>query len=279
MARETSVTGYNGSYEPSRSIGVKVKFWIIKLLIAVYVCFGIIAVWLHSELIYPFGDVAFGRPGYNLVISDGAHLYVSDLPEANETVLFFMGNGGALVYFQSIFAAHEQAGRRVVALQYPDGGGVGGPVSEDILKTQALASYDWTAGQGWTDVVVHGYSLGTSLAQYVASKREVAAVILDAPFMRMCELMTRRSWLPACYLPYVQKWDSTLYVKDIDAPILIQHGTQDIHIPASDSARLTGLFRAHGHLVTYNLFEGVDHNTLPSAPSYRAEISEFLALH
>ena len=252
-------------------------FRIFRISIFAYVICILAAIWLHPKLIYPFGDATFDRPGYTSIISDGAHLYVSDLPEADDTVLFFMGNGGALIYFQPIFAAHEQAGRRVVALQYPDGGGVDGPVSEDILKAQALTSYDWTADQGWGDIVVHGYSMGTSLAQFVASKREVAALILDAPFMRMCELMARRAWMPACHLPYVQKWDSAAYAKDIQAPILIQHGAQDVLIPANDSARLAEAMRAKGRIVTYNLFKDADHNTLPSAPDYRSEISKFLA--
>jgi pimeloyl-ACP methyl ester carboxylesterase len=241
------------------------------------VSWGIIAVWQHPTLIYPFGDDTFNRPGYALVISDGAYLYVSDIPNANETVLFFMGNGGALSYFQPIFATHERAGRRVVAMQYPDGGGVSGPVSEDILKVQALGSYDWMVRQGWTDVIVHGYSMGTSLAQYVASERNIAAIILDAPFMRMCEIMTRKSWLPACYLPGVQKWDSAAYATDINAPVLIQHGAQDRFIPTSDSTRLARLLRAEGNVVTYTLFEDADHNNLPTMSSYGTEISEFLA--
>ncbi len=238
-----------------------------------YALYAALAVWAHTQFIYPFAQGGFDRSGYTEVVHDGALFYVGD--GEGEIVLFFMGNGGALRLFEPIFATHEAAGRRVVALQYPGGGGVDGEVSEDILKAQALVVYDWIVGEG-AGITVHGYSLGTSLAQYVASEREVSAVILDAPFVRMCEIMSRRSWLPACWLPGVQTWDSAAYADKITAPILIQHGQNDGLIPVTDGQRLSEILESSGAVVRFEVVPDANHGTLPLAAGYAETIAGFL---
>lgn len=246
------------------------------VMAGLYVAWAIVATALHPQLIYPFGPHDMQRSGYELTVVDGAHLYHWQGESDAATVLFFMGNGGALTYFQQALAVHEDAGRSVVAVQYPGGGGVPGDPSEAVLKAQALVAYDWLAARGDGAVVVHGYSMGTSLAQFVASEREVDAVLLDAPFVRMCEVMRRNSMLPACLMPFVQKWDSTAYADAITAPVLIQHGAEDRLIPPTDGQRLAQVLEAQGVDVSLALQPGVGHNTLMQAADYSPTIEGFL---
>jgi pimeloyl-ACP methyl ester carboxylesterase len=139
-----------------------------------------------------------------------------------------------------------------------------------------LAAYDWLASRHTGSIVVHGYSMGTGLAQYVASERAVDAIILDAPYVKMCELMTQASWLPACYMPGVQKWNSAALVPSLSAPVLVQHGTADQLIPIRNGERLVGLMRDAGLGVTFHAVEGATHNNLAGVPGYQDRIDTFL---
>ena len=118
--------------------------------------------------------------------------------------------------------------------------------------------------------------MGTGLAQYVAAERDVAAVILDAPYVKMCELMTRQSYLPACYMPFVQKWNSAALVPRLSAPVLVQHGTADQLIPVQHGKRLSDLMKAAGLDVTLHMVEGASHSNLAGQPGYPDRINAFL---
>ena len=46
------------------------------------------------------------------------------------------------------------------------------------------------------------YSLGRGIALHVAAYRPVASVLLEAPYARLCDLMTKKPWAPACLIPW-----------------------------------------------------------------------------
>ncbi len=246
-------------------------------LVGIYLIYATVLVIAHPQFIYPFGDDPFESSAFRQEVVTDRNVALA-IHEASDdvAVMFFMGNGGALAYFKPSLAAHAVAGRTVVAMEYPGGGGIPGKPSEAGLKADALAAYDWLAADFAGDIVVHGFSMGTGLAQYVAAERDVAAVILDAPFVKMCELMTRQSWLPACYMPGVQRWDSAALVHRLSVPVLVQHGTDDQLIPMSDGARLVALMQDAGLDVTFHEVGGATHNNLAGQVGYRDKIDGFL---
>ena len=247
------------------------------MLAGTYLIYATFMVFAHPRFIYPFGADRFDDPAFRqeTVSSRDVSVAVYD-GDTDEAVLFFMGNGGALAYFTYTLNAHVAADRTLVAAQYPGGGGIPGKPSEIGLKADALAVYDWLAS--WHDgpIVVHGYSMGTGLAQYVAAERDGEAIILDAPFVKMCELMTRASWLPACWLPGVQRWDSAALVAELSAPVLIQLGQSDQMIPIRAAERLKDLLERADLSVTFHAVDGGTHNNLAGMPGYRDRIDTFL---
>lgn len=248
------------------------------MLAGAYLIYATVMVFAHPQIIYPFGDDPFEAPGFrqDVVTDRDVALAIHDRSD-DVAVLFFMGNGGALAYFTYTLDAHIAAGRTVVAMEYPGGGGIPGQASEVRLKADALAAYDWLAADFAGDIIVHGYSLGTGIAQHVAAKRDVAAIILDAPYVKMCELMARASYLPACYMPGVQRWNSAALVPQLSAPVLVQHGTADQLIPVGHGTRLVELMQDAGLDVTFHPLEGATHNNLAGFPGYRDRIDRFLA--
>lgn len=251
------------------------KFLIVVL--AVYVVYAVAMVALHPRFIYPFAQNPFDVSGWTRPVVDGSDIRLAWHDDTGQgAVLYFMGNAGALAYFDATLNAHVAAGRPVSALEYRGGGGVAGTPSEAQLKADALDAYDWLRSVHQGPIAVHGYSMGTGLAIYVAAERDVDAIILDAPFYRMCELMARAAFLPACLLPGVQKWDSAGLVGDIDAPVLIQHGVDDTLIPMGHSERLVRLMQDAGLDVTFEALPDAGHIDLWDDANYRSHITGFL---
>lgn len=253
----------------------------IGVLAALYVLYVAALIWLHPRIIYPFGPDVFAEAGYEkypLPYKDLTPSIVKDTHNAGgPVVLFFMGNGGALDYFTPILEMHRAAGRQVYALEYPGGGGVPRTPSEGRLKLLAWRAMLHVQEETDGPIIVHGVSMGTGLAQYVATKEDVAAVVLDSPFARMCELMAAAAYVPACYLPGVQKWDSLRYDIDRDVPVLIQHGDADRLIPLAQGQKLFARYSEAGFDVELNIKPGAGHNDLAFAPDYAATITRFLA--
>lgn len=243
-----------------------------------YLAYAIAMVLFHPHFLYPFGPDPFQNSDFQQeVVSDRGVAMATAQGNEPLAVLFFMGNGGALAYFTNTLDAHQSANRTVAAMEYPGGGGVVGTPSEAGLKADALAAYDWLTLQHDGPIAVHGYSMGTGLAIHVGALRPVAAIILDAPFMRMCELMTAASWLPACYMPGVQKWNSAADVSRLTSPVLIQHGTEDQLIAISNGRRLAAHMQDAGLDVTFHAVEGATHNNLAGQRGYRTRIDAFLS--
>ncbi len=250
-------------------------------MLGLYAIYAAVSVWLHPGFIYPFDPTRFEMAGYETVIVDGdarqLTLSVSEGRPGEPAVLFFMGNTGSLDRFPTSTTQHQAAGRMVVALQYPGGGGVSGAPSEGGLKALALDAHDWLAGKTDRPIYLHGYSLGTGLAVHVAARRGVSGVLLDAPFARMCDVMARQSALPACFLPAVQRWDSLRDLNGITAPVQIQHGDADSLIPASDGQRLAQAMEGAGIEVIFHLVPGGTHNNIFRTDGYWDRVAAFLA--
>ncbi len=248
------------------------------MLVGTYLLYAVVMVFAHPQLIYPFGPDAFDDPAFRQDVVTDRNVAMAISEGSDElAVLFFMGNGGSLSYFTFSLDAHENAGRTIAAMAYPGGGGIPGKPSEARLKADALAAYDWLAMQHDGPIAVHGFSLGTGLAIHVAARRPVAAVLLDAPYVTLCELMTKASFLPACYMPGVQKWRSANDVPQLSAPVLVQHGTADQLIPISNGEKLAALMREQGLPVTFHAVDAATHNNLPGQAGYQERINAFLA--
>ncbi len=252
----------------------------LGVLLGLYAIYAAVAVWIHPGFIYPFTQETFQIEGYvqQQFVTDLGQIDVVETPgrEGAPAVLFFMGNTGALARFPSGLSLHRDAGRHTVALAYPGGGGLPGRPAEHDLKARALAAYDWFDARTDQPIAVHGFSMGTGLALHVAAHRGVKTVILDAPFFRMCEQMSRMAILPACLLPAVQKWDNAGYVGALMADVMIQQGIEDQLVLPDDSRRLVRLMTDAGLDVTYHLVPGATHNNLFRRPGYGQRVADFL---
>ncbi len=241
----------------------------VLTLASFYLAYGVLMVFLHPRLIYPFlpeDQVLEGFQRIELTTRDDTPIFAQELPGEGPVVLYLMGNAGALPFFEVAFRAHRRAGRHVIALEYRGGAGRPGRPSEAVLKADALAAADYALSLG-RPTVVQAYSLGTGLATYIAAMRRVDAVILTAPYDQLCRLMAARSWLPACQMPFVQKWRSLEQALRVSVPITVLHGTEDKLIPPSYSAPFAALPN-----VDRLVIDGADHTDIGDFPAHEAAV-------
>lgn len=122
-------------------------------------------------------------------------------------------------------------------------------------------------------VVYYGNSLGSGIAAKLAEEYMPAALILETPYYNFCELINEHyPYLPSKIMSkYQMRTDK--YLKNVDCPILIFHGTHDEIVPHNHGERLSQL-NSGAKLVSIK--NGV-HNNLPSFKVYQKQLAEFLA--
>mgnify|MGYP001794224584 CR=1 FL=1 len=258
---------------------------LLALLVVGYGLYGVVMVAIHKRYIYPFDQTVFDHPAFTPVeiAAPGAAplpAFVAEGGPDAPVIVYFMGNGGSLDLFRSILDYHLGQGASVVAMSYRGGGGTAGPTSEAQLKTDALALMDALPGLGFANPpLVHGYSLGSGLAVHVAARREVRAVLLSAPYDRLCTLLAQASYLPACWLPGVEKWRSADDLDGVDAQVTILHGDLDALIPPERSEALRGAMERAGIKVTRAEIAGANHVDLMAIPDNVTALDAFWADH
>ncbi len=245
---------------------------------------------LRRDLIYPFSSddrmpADVGASSFRvaeLPTPDGAlPIWVSDPEAGRPTIVYFMGNSGALPKFARRLRLLADAGFGVAAMAYRGGGGVPGAPSESQLTADARAfldGLDKLLGRPVTadQLVIYGVSLGTGLATIAASEVDLAALVLEAPFDRLCRAAENAYPIfPACLVMWDERYDSADRIADVDAPVLILHGSDDAIIPA-DLGK--ALFEAAEEPKVFELFDGARHYNLYSHGAFEA-VTEFLAEH
>ena len=131
------------------------------------------------------------------------------------------------------FAYYQDAGYGVMFLSYRGYGASTGSPSEAGLISDANAAYDWLTRQNIpaSKIVLVGESLGTGVAVQLAAHRPVAAIALEAPFTSTADVARLSYWWLPVGLLMKDQFKSIDYLKDINVPLLVLHGTDDRLIP------------------------------------------------
>ena len=80
-------------------------------------------------------------------------------------------------------------------------------------------------------LALYGESLGSAVAVYLAARRDIAGLVLEAPFTSVVEVAQYHySFVPASVLVH-DRFDSISSIGKIKAPILVLHGDRDRVVP------------------------------------------------
>lgn len=209
------------------------------------------------------------------VNGEKAHSLLFKVPDSKGVILYFHGNAGSLEDWGEV--AEELAGAThwdVWMVDFPGyGKSVGKITSENqlielgkVLWSEAKKKYGPT-----TKIVIFGRSLGTGIAVKMASENKVNGLVLETPYFSLMSLARKLySWIPSFALKY--KLRSDLWIKLVQSPILIIHGTRDEVIPYEQGKQLSKISE-QATLLTIE--EGV-HGNLGTYPVYWKTLEEFL---
>jgi fermentation-respiration switch protein FrsA (DUF1100 family) len=187
-------------------------------------------------------------------------------------IVYFHGNGGHIGYRRDRLRWFAQSGYGVLMAEYRGYGGNPGTPSETGLHIDAVAALEFLAGAGIEAdrLVLYGESLGSGVAVQLARQRQIAGLILEAPFTSVADVAQfHYPFLPAAVLVR-DRFDSLFRISEVKTSILILHGEQDRVVPvrygrelfdAAPQPKRLWLAKEGGHedLVQFGALEAVGH--------------------
>ena len=247
----------------------------------------VILVWtLQDRMIFlpqPAGVETESRPhGWSrdevrFSTTDGITLHASLVkpPGAPAPVIMYFGGNAEDVSFLAQSA--DRYGRFALLLTYYRGyGKSGGAPGESQLFADALLLYDATVKrpdiQG-NRVHLHGRSLGSGVAVFLATQRPVTSIVLTTPYDSLTNVAADiYPFLPISLL-LRHKFDSLSRAAELRVPALFLVAEQDRVIPPKHSKQL---YETWAGPKTWQVHAGYDHNNVSEAPGYWDTIAAFL---
>jgi hypothetical protein len=162
-------------------------------------------------------------------------------PATRPVIAYFHGNGGHIGYRAERLRRFAHAGCGVLLAEYRGYGGNPGRPGEAGLYADGEAALDFLAGAGMDAdrIVLWGESLGSGVAVYLAARRRVAALVLEAPFTSIAAAARQHyRFVPAAALLVRDRFESLSRIGRVTAPLLVLHGERDRIVPASHGRAL-----------------------------------------
>jgi hypothetical protein len=205
-------------------------------------------------------------------IEQGSHrLKIWKINEGENAIIYFGGNAESVEYnipeFRQFFAGYT-----VYLVNYRGYGGSSGSPSEQALFEDAAFIYDEIKKQH-PSIGVIGRSLGSGVACYLASEREVDRLALITPYDSIEALA--QSLYPVFPVKWLLKdaFDSLSCAPSLSNPVLVLIAQNDQVIPLKRSENLLqSLTQAQ---VESHIIEDATHNDISSSAAYQQLLKNF----
>lgn len=264
----------------------KIKTWFI-ILLSVYLVSGILLYFLQEHLLFRPQALALHEPYHftipykeiNLPVNAEKNLAIVQftVPDssAKGVVLYFHGNRKNIIRYAPFADNFTSNHYEVWMLDYPGFGKSTGPRTEQVMYSDAALLYQMARARFPKDsIIIYGKSMGTGVASQLASTKDCRQLILETPYYSIESLMKRYAfiypidWLATYHFPNYR------YLRSVEAPITILHGTSDEIIPFDHSARLA---KEIPNIKLVPIRDG-KHNTLDSFPLFHRQLDSLLQL-
>lgn len=232
-------------------------------LVTIYLLLMFIAVFFTDRILFippPTSYTKHQEGIRELTTAEGHSLACYYLPasEGMPTLLWSHGNAEDIGLLTPVFKTMHQAGFGVFAYDYPGYGLSSGRTSEqncyqaiDLVWQHLTGALALSSGQ----IIAVGQSVGSGPATYLASKQDVAGLILIAPFTSVYRVPFHYPIFPRDRFPNLTR------IQKVTAPLMLIHGDQDEIIPHRHSEKL---LNAHRGKNIYHKILGHGHNDLYS---------------
>ncbi|MEA2029155.1 MAG: alpha/beta hydrolase [Campylobacterota bacterium] len=256
--------------------------WLIQFIFILYITIALLFYFLQGSLIFPtqyvpkeikvdphFQKITFATE--NKVTLEGM-IMITDLNAP--TLLYFGGNAENVLYNAHSFASFQNY--NWIAFNYRGYGQSEDKASKKYILQDALKIYDYF-NQKYSIETVMGRSLGSSVATYLASQRDIQKLIIITPFDSIINVaFTHYPFLhlfpTKAFLKH--NFDTQEYMTKLKAKVYMLVASDDKIIPKVHSDKLkTSIV----NLQEYQAIEG-GHNSINHNPKYREFILKSLKL-
>jgi fermentation-respiration switch protein FrsA (DUF1100 family) len=245
--------------------------WSLALLAAAYVLTMVgLASWQRRLQYFPDRRLIelaqtsmSGGEDLRLTTADGETLVAWYFPakDGRPLILYFHGNGGALVDRIPRFRMFTALGYGLLAVSYRGYGGSTGSPTQSGLMLDGETAYLKARARAYDGdrIVLMGASLGTGVAIAIAARHEAAALVLEAPYLSALDIASARyPMFPVSWL-MLDTFRSDLAIRNVHIPVLMVHGEEDHIIPLNSAKRL---FELANEPKTFVSVPGGDHLVL-----------------
>jgi len=214
---------------------------------------------------------------YNLETRDGAVINgIRFFPkgESKGVVLYLKGNSKSIKGWGKFAVDFTRHGYNVLMVDYRGFGKSTGRRTQKALKRDLQEVYNKIKEMTTEDrVILYGRSLGSGFAAKLASMNNPKMLILDAPYYSLTKVTAR--YAPFMPLSILIKYPLPTYkwLKYVNCPIHIIHGTHDKLIPYKSSVKLS---QVNPKLSKLHTVIGGGHKNLNNFESYHEMIHEIL---
>jgi uncharacterized protein len=250
---------------------------IIRLFLVGLLLYGAACAWLYysqDSLLY-FPTPAAPSENIEKFTLKNERLQLKGLvinPNKANALIYFGGNGEAIEHLAGFFKT-TLPDTTVYLLPYRGYGGNPGKPSEAALFSDALALYDQIAPHH-IRLRTMGRSLGSGVASYLASQRNIDKLILVTPYDSILNVAQKH--YPLFPIPWLLKdpYESWRFSPKITADVLVLIAGNDETIPRERTDNLLRHFIMQKPQV--RVFKDADHVSISDVSGYNQAISKFV---
>lgn len=213
---------------------------------------------------------------YNIETRDGAVLngLHFKVKKPKGVVLYLKGNSKSIKGWGKFAVDFTRNGYDVVMMDYRGFGKSTGRRNQKALKRDLQVIYNKLKEHvDEKHIILYGRSLGSGLATKIASVNNPRMLVLDAPYYSLTKVTAR--YAPFMPLSLLIKYPLPTYkwLKYVQCPIHIIHGTDDKLIPYKTSVKLS---KVKPKLTKLYTVIGGGHKNLNNFESYHKMLTEIL---
>lgn len=206
----------------------------------------------------------------------------------NKVTIMYFGGGNFQTGLRGLVIAKEfeALNVNVFVVDYPGFGESAGKPTITTIREDALNAYDYLRSLPYisgTAIVVHGFSMGTLVAPYVAANRPVAGLVLNSPLTTVQQLVhDLMPWYDRIFVRVhlantIRNIDSLTYIKRYSGPLLLLVGKDDHIAPPSNAREIYQVSPTARDRKVLDVVPGRGHDdTLAGIPAVKRVYTDFL---
>lgn len=195
-------------------------------------------------------------------------------PNSRGAILYLHGNRGHLGKSGSFYNRVKDFGYDVILYDYRNYGKSNGILSYKSLLSDGRFIFNWIAEQyGEENIIVHGSSLGSGIASFIASQFNPKKLVLETPYYSI--IKTARYKYPYAPVKFLNKFplSNARFLPRVQCESHIIHGTMDKTVPYAAARALKSLCpKAQLHTI-----EGGGHSNLKEFDEYHKVLKDIYA--